>query len=88
MPAVKYIHSPKPTGKEVKEAAKKQLDALAKLIRGECGTAAALSRIMKCSHERAARRLEKPEEITLGELIEICVELGVNCDEAKSKINW
>lgn len=46
------------------------------------------SSLVDMKESTARKRLEKPEDITIGELIQICVAFDIPRDEALAKINW
>ena len=84
MPAVKYIQTKANRAKASKQA----LTAIGKLIRGYSGTASGLARTIHVSQPTAQSRLNNPGELTLEELIDICIAYDIPCEDVVAKISW
>lgn len=84
MPAINYISSKASRAR----TSKKNLDEIGKLIRGYSGTASALARTINMSQPTAQKRLNAPGELTLNELIDICIAYEIPCEDVLRKIKW
>lgn len=74
MPAVKYLDTP---SERIKRAVKASR-AVSQLFRGQCETGKGFAGVLGKSAPTAGKRLEKPQELTLEELITASVRLGFN----------
>lgn len=61
---------------------------VAKVIKGNDGTATEVARALKCCYNTASDRLKHPENFTLGELKKISQRLHIPIEELRAAITW
>ena len=90
MPRVSYLNTP-----TIKiQRATRSLCAISRLFSGECGTAKEFSKVVKVTPPTAKDRLDRPDRLTLAELITASVNLGMSGEvilqngETRVAVKW
>lgn len=81
------VNSPSKAGRI--EASTRALKALGCTLRGSTNAPQIhQSGLVQMKESTARQRLKNPEDITIGELIQICIAFDIPCEEVKAKISW